>query len=86
MAGREELRARLASPGGWGEVGSIDHYRYSMKITQPVGRLCHCGCGTRVTHAGMANGVCLTSGCELAIRRWVRGPFSMRMASMRRSR
>lgn len=82
MGSRGEIRARLASPGGWGEVGSVAHVRYSEKITYPGGRrFCHCGCGRRVTHAGMANGVCLTQGCELSIARWVRDWRTQRGAS-----
>ena len=37
-------------------------------------RRCTCGCEQRATHLGMANGVCLTMGCELYVRRWVRDP------------
>lgn len=55
----------------WGTVGSAsDHIRYAEPIKSR--RRCTCGCGTRRTHAGMANGVCLTSGCELSIYRWVK--------------
>lgn len=60
---------------GWGEVGSSTaHARYSEPLPKRRGRRrnCHCGCGQRVTHAGMANGVALTNACELAIARWVR--------------
>jgi hypothetical protein len=35
-------------------------------------RKCRCGCGGRATHVGGANGIALTMGCELSIRRWVR--------------
>lgn len=56
---------------GWGSVGSsIEHVRYLEPIKSR--RKCLCGCGTRETHAGMANGVALASGCELVIRRWVK--------------
>lgn len=64
--------------GGWGHHGSsAEHLRYARRLTSPGGRRkCHCGCGKRVTHTGCANGVALTSGCELTIRRWVRGAAS----------
>lgn len=69
-------RAALAAAmrggtSGWGTVGSsTDHVRYAEPIKSR--KKCLCGCGGKKTHAGMANGVCLTSGCELTIRRWVK--------------
>ena len=60
---------------GWGRIGSsTDHARYSEPLPKRRGRRrnCHCGCGQRVTHAGMANGLALTNACELAVARWVR--------------
>jgi hypothetical protein len=56
---------------GWGTHGSsIEHVRYFEPIRSR--RKCHCGCGHRKTHVGMANGVALTSGCEMYVRRWVK--------------
>ncbi|MVC39566.1 hypothetical protein D6V26_18300 [Vibrio cholerae] len=62
---------------GWGEYASsnehkryIDIYKYQSRK-----RRCPCGCGQVATHAGMANGLCLTIGCELHIRRWVRDGY-----------
>lgn len=58
----------------WGRHGSsIDHVRYAEPAPSESRRRCHCGCKRRATHAGMANGVALTMGCELAMARWVRG-------------
>lgn len=60
----------------WGRWGSaLEHVRY----VEPIGktrnwRKCHCGCGKRATHRGAANGVTLTVGCELSMRRWVKDP------------
>ena len=55
----------------WGLHGSsAEHIRYSEAIKSR--KKCTCGCDGRRTHAGMANGVCLTSGCELSIRRWIK--------------
>lgn len=55
----------------WGMCGSSsEHVRYAEPIKSR--KKCQCGCGGKRTHAGMANGVCLTSGCELTIRRWVK--------------
>jgi hypothetical protein len=72
-----EVRARLYSPGEYGRYGSaIEHQRYIQRTSKPSRRRCGCGCNGRVTHAGMANGLCLTSGCELSMRRWVRDPHS----------
>ncbi len=60
---------------GWGQVGGLPHHiRYVEPLPKRPGRKpkCHCGCNGPKTHRGMANGVCLTSGCELAMRRWQR--------------
>lgn len=73
MSGKRETEARAKSSGGWGEVGSADGDRYPKKITGRLGRrTCPCGCRKRSTYLGMANGVALTSGCEMYVRRWVR--------------
>lgn len=68
---------------GWGEVGSvIEHQRYMMPVDRRRRRKCQCGCEKRATHRGMANGVCLISGCEMYIRRWVRdGVFACTVAA-----
>jgi hypothetical protein len=70
---------KAAMQGGteaWGQWGSVlEHIRYAEPITGRRGRRkCSCGCGKRATHKGFANGICLMSGCELAVRRWVRNP------------
>lgn len=57
----------------WGSASV--HTRYLERIERGEfhhRRRCGCGCKTRRTHRGMANGVCLITGCELLIRRWVR--------------
>lgn len=62
---------------GWGQRGSAsDHVRYSLPIDKSDRRRrkCNCGCGKRSTHRGLANGVCLTEGCQMHIARWVRDP------------
>lgn len=59
----------------WGSMGSsITHARYTEPLPPRRGRRksCHCGCGRRVTHACMANGVALGQACELGAARWVR--------------
>lgn len=60
---------------GWGVHGSsVDHIRYSEPPPKPPGRrkTCWCGCGNARTHAGKANGIALTTACELGIARWVK--------------
>jgi hypothetical protein len=60
---------------GWGRVGGlVEHIRYMELRPKRAGRKpkCNCGCETPKTHVGKANGVALTSGCELSIRRWVK--------------
>lgn len=66
--------AMQGGTAGWGQWGSArEHVRY-MQPTEPTSRRrCSCGCKRRATHLGMANGVCLTSGCELSMQRWTKG-------------
>ena len=65
--------AMKGGTAAWGQVGSSsEHVRYMEPVRPQSRRRCHCGCGARATHRGMANGVCLTTACELAIRRWVK--------------
>lgn len=57
----------------FGKYGSATgHKRYMEPIDSKSRRRCTCGCKKRSTHIGMANGVGLTTGCELSVRRWVR--------------
>lgn len=48
------------------------HKRYMQKVNPRSRFRCHCGCKKVAKYMGMANGVCLTKGCEMYIRRWVR--------------
>ena len=60
----------------WGTVGGMPgQIRYMELRPKRAGRKpkCSCGCGTPKTHTGFANGVCLMGGCEMHVRRWVRG-------------
>jgi hypothetical protein len=79
-----EARARLEGGASFGAYGSaMEHRRYVEPMPSRFRnrRRCHCGCGGKSSHAGMANGLCLTSGCELSMRRWVRqGPVNQRGA------
>jgi hypothetical protein len=73
--------AAVAKTGtaAWGRIGSsAQHARYSEPLPKRRGRRknCHCGCSQRVTHACMANGVCLGQSCELGAARWVRTGYS----------
>lgn len=75
-----ELSAAMrGGTSGWGQHGSdTQHVRYAKPIDKSDRRRrnCSCGCKRRVTHRGFANGVCLMSGCEMAVFRWVRDPRS----------
>ena len=65
--------AMVGGTAAWGEWGSsADHVRYAEPVDKASRRRCHCGCKKRATHRGMANGICLTLGCELSIARWVK--------------
>lgn len=58
---------------GWGQVGGLlGQICYHEPVDPKSRRRCDCGCGLRATHRGMANGVCLTMGCDLSMRRWVK--------------
>lgn len=71
---RSALSAAMrGGTAGWGEHGSSrEHIRYAELIVPKSRKKCWCGCGGKRTHAGMANGVCLTTACELGVRRWVK--------------
>lgn len=73
---RQALAAAMkGGTAGWGQVASSTrNVRYSEPLPKRRGRRrdCHCGCGRRVTHGLMANGLGLGQACELAAARWVR--------------
>lgn len=73
---RQALAAAMkGGTAGWEHIGSsADHVRYTEHLPKRRGRRrdCHCGCGGRVTHALMANGLALGQACEFAAARWVR--------------
>lgn len=67
--------AMKGGTAGWGQVGSASaHVRYGELMPPRPGkrRACYCGCDGPVTHVGKANGIALTSACELGIARWVK--------------
>lgn len=67
--------AMRGGTAGWGQMGSsVTNVRYSEPLPKRRGRRkdCHCGCGQRVTHGCMANGVALGQACEFGAARWVR--------------
>lgn len=55
-------------------ANAVTGYRDVVKVMPQSRRRCHCGCGARATHLGRANGVGMTVGCELSVRRWARKP------------
>ena len=58
---------------GWGQHGSaIEHVRYMDSAPVKSRRRCRCGCKKVARYSGKANGVALTMGCEMSIRRWVK--------------
>lgn len=56
--------------------GSARGHRAMVAASPQSRRRCPCGCGTRATHTGLGDGLALTSGCELSVRRWVRDGVS----------
>lgn len=72
MTPSERSAAMRGGMDGWGQFGSIRHVRYAEPVPATSRRRCRCGCKRRATHRGMANGVCLTTACELSVRRWIK--------------
>ncbi len=69
---------KAAMEGGmeeWGQHGSIFQHRLYVEPQDARGghyRKCRCGCGTKAKFRLMANGVCMSEGCELSLRRAVK--------------
>lgn len=58
---------------GWGQRASAsEHVRYMEPVRPQSRERCYCGCKSRATHGGYANGIILASGCELSMTRWVK--------------
>ena len=70
---------------GWGMVASSSiNIRYSEFQNSRGRKKCSCGCGSRATHRGMANGVCLMVGCEIYVARWVRDGITLSAQALKR--
>jgi hypothetical protein len=73
---KRETTARMASTGGWGEVGRDSQARYARPDPQMRRRCWMCARGDHkatATHYGYVNGVALTYGCEFHMTQWARG-------------
>lgn len=74
----ERVKAIASGQQGWGVIGdSLTHQRYVKLLPGRYRnrRKCWCGCGGKISHGGYANGLAMTSGCEWAMRRWVKDPL-----------
>lgn len=74
---REGAKARLAGKVGddgtrW---GSVSGSRSMVSAPSTSRRRCSCGCKGRATRVGLGDGLALTEGCELSMRRWVRDGY-----------
>lgn len=57
----------------WGTFADIHkHARYLEPRDPSFRKRCRCGCGRVAKWRGMANGLCMAFGCELAMRRWLK--------------
>jgi hypothetical protein len=73
LSPRARKAAMRGGTDGWGEWGSASqHVRYVEAAPPSSRRRCHCGCKGPAKFLGMANGLCLTEGCELSVERWAR--------------
>jgi hypothetical protein len=74
----EDVRAQqagLIGPDGLRYASASGHR--SMIRVRPTSRTrCGCGCGQRDTHVGLGDGLAMTSGCEMYVRRWVRDGYT----------
>ena len=86
LKGSELSAAMRGGTEGWGKQASINNIRYSVAKQKVSGRpcVCTCGCKNKITHLGMANGICLTSGCEFSVALWVRTGKIKTMENLRR--
>lgn len=78
LSPKELMAAMNGGVTHWGEYGNAtEHIRYKIVRPKNVGRKLKCGngCKNAKTHLGMANGVCLMSGCELCVARWVKSGY-----------
>ena len=74
---REDARAKasgLIGADGYRE-GSASGHR-AMVQAPDKRRKCSCGCGGRMTHIGLGDGLGMMGGCELSVRRWVRDGYT----------
>jgi len=73
----EDVRARLAGKIDADGLrhGSVNGHRSMIQAAPRARRRCHCGCGKRATHVGLGDGLALTDGCEMYVRRWVRDGY-----------
>ena len=57
----------------WGQWGSTERHALYVEPRAPkLRRMCRCGCRKRATHIAAANGMCMSMGCELSMRRFVK--------------
>lgn len=55
---------------GW---ANVDQHRRAIEPMPTPHRLkCYCGCEGKATHRGTCNGISMTDGCELHVRRWMK--------------
>ncbi|MEV6432612.1 hypothetical protein [Nocardia sp. NPDC051463] len=74
---RARTRATAAGQTAYGRIGSVDdHIVDVLPINAHVRwwhrRRCFCGCGQWSTHSLVANGLAMSSGCEIQMRRFAK--------------
>ena len=73
LKGQALKAAMQGGVAGWGEFGlSSEHIRFAVAVKNSSCGRCSCGCESRATHHGAANGIVLVTGCQLSIQRWIK--------------
>jgi hypothetical protein len=69
----------------WGERASIIEHIMYVEPQTARGRhylKCRCGCKKNATHRAMANGICMSEGCEFSMQRWAKQANASRVRAL----
>lgn len=75
---QQRLKAQAVGQPAWGVIADARTQQRYMKLLPGRyrnRRKCPCKCGGKCSHGGYVNGLAMTMGCELSMRRWVKHGF-----------